>query len=184
LPGPDVDDGVRIVKGGDIVTGQVAVWRLSRTTHEIERGYVRSRLRKNDIVYAIRGAVGACALVPEEITGANITQDVARVAPRDGIDPNFLLFALRSPSAQQQAAARIIGATVTGLNIRDLKRVRVPVFDLAEQRRIGDYLVESQLHRDEFASKRERQIELLLERRQALITAAVTGQIAIPGVAA
>ena len=30
----------------------------------------------------------------------------------------------------------------------------------------------------------ERQIELLLERRQALITAAVTGQLEIPGVAA
>jgi hypothetical protein len=30
----------------------------------------------------------------------------------------------------------------------------------------------------------DRQIELLLERRQALITAAVTGQLEIPGVAA
>ena len=30
----------------------------------------------------------------------------------------------------------------------------------------------------------ERQIDLLLERRQALITAAVTGQLEIPGVAA
>jgi type I restriction enzyme S subunit len=37
---------------------------------------------------------------------------------------------------------------------------------------------------DSIAGRLDRQLDLLLERRQALITAAVTGQFAIPGVAA
>jgi type I restriction enzyme S subunit len=184
LPGPDVPDGPAIVKGGDLMTGSLRADQLCRTTHEIERHYARSRLRHNDVVFAIRGAVGATALVPREAEGANITQDVARVSPRHDVDPLYLLFALRSRTLQQQAKARVVGATITGLNIRDLKRVRVPCPSVLEQRRIGLQLAEAQQHRDAVVRRRTRQIELLLERRQALITAAVTGELEIPGVAA
>jgi type I restriction enzyme S subunit len=184
LPGPDVPDGVPIVKGGDIVTGELGPSDLAKTTREIEAGYARSRLRTDDIVFAIRGAVGACAIVPPEVEGANITQDVARVAPAVGVDATWLLFALRSPSVQQQVGARIIGATIRGVNIRDLKRARVPATELADQRSQAAELMHAQTHRDRLVAIRRRQIALLRERRQALITAAVTGQLAVPGVAA
>lgn len=184
LPGPDVPDGPRIVKGGDIARGTLAVDRLCRTTYEIEEGYARSRLRAHDIAYAIRGAIGACALVPDEAAGANITQDVAMVSPRTGVHPPFLLFALRSRSAQQAADARVVGASIRGLNIRDLRRIDVPNLPHGRQVAIADRLTEAQRHRDEVVTRRWRQIELLLERRQTLITAAVTGALEIPGVAA
>ena len=44
LPGPNVDDGVPIVKGGDVSTERLRIDRLNRTTPEIESGYARSRL--------------------------------------------------------------------------------------------------------------------------------------------
>lgn len=184
LPGPDVPNGVRIVKGGNIVTGHLNAAGLARTTHEIEAGFVRSRLRRNDIVFAIRGAVGACAMVPEEVEGANITQDVARVSPLPGLEPSWLLYALTSRTLQRQVESRVVGATIRGVNIRDLKRVRVPVPTPVAQRRKAEALGESQAHRDHVWARRQRQIDLLMERRQALITAAVTGQLEIPGVAA
>lgn len=184
LPGPDVPDGVPIVKGGSIVTGRLQSGGLARTTYEIEAGFARSRLRRNDIVFAIRGAVGACAMVPEEVEGANITQDVARVSPLPGVDPSWLLYALKSQSLQQQVESRIVGATIRGVNIRDLKRVRVPVPTPVAQGQKAEALGQAQAHRDQVCARRQRQIELLLERREALIFAAVTGQLEISGVAA
>jgi type I restriction enzyme S subunit len=184
LPGPDVEDGVPIVKGGNLLSGVLTADGLAKTTRELEAGYARSRLRANDIAFAIRGAVGACALVPPEVEDANITQDVALVAPRRNIDPTWLLYALRSPSVQAQAEARVLGATIRGINIRDLKRLRVPVLSLRDQRERAAELRRLQDRHDRLTSARARQIELLLERRQALITAAVTGQLEIPGVAA
>jgi type I restriction enzyme S subunit len=157
---------------------------LARTTREIEAGFARSRLRQNDIVFAIRGAVGACAIVPEEVEGANITQDVARVSTLPGVDPSWLLYALKSPTLQQQAESRILGATIKGINIRDLKRVRVPVPTPVVQQRRAEALARAQAHRDQVRAQRQRQMDLLTERRQALITAAVTGQLAVPGAAA
>jgi type I restriction enzyme S subunit len=123
-------------------------------------------------------------MVPAEVEGANITQDVARVSPRLGVDPFWLLYALKSRTLQQQAESRILGATIKGINIRDLKRVRVPVPTLAAQKRKAEALGQAQAHHDRVVARRQRQIELLVERRQALITAAVTGQLDIPGVAA
>lgn len=184
LPGPDVDDGVPIVKGGNLVTGVLRAEGLAKTTREIEAGYARSRLRANDLVFAIRGAVGACALVPAEVEGANITQDVALIAPRRDVDPTWLLYVLRSPSVQAQAEARVLGATIKGINIRDLKRLKVPMIGPAEQREQAQVLRRLQLQHDALVRARARQIDLLMERRRALVTAAVSGRLNIPGVAA
>jgi type I restriction enzyme M protein len=48
---------------------------VNRTTFEIASGYVRSRLRTGDLVYAIRGSIGEVAIVPSEVEGANLTQE-------------------------------------------------------------------------------------------------------------
>ncbi|MCV7524034.1 restriction endonuclease subunit S [Micrococcus luteus] len=56
----------------------------------------------------------------------------------------------------------------------------VPVPPLEEQREIADYLDAETAKIDALISKAERFIELAQERRAALITAAVTGQIEIP----
>lgn len=55
--------------------------------------------------------------------------------------------------------------------------IRVPVPPLDEQRRIGAHLEEQTTKIDTLIAKAERFIELSKERRAALITAAVTGQI-------
>jgi len=60
----------------------------------------------------------------------------------------------------------------------------VPAVGLDEQRRQAAHLDVAQRRHDHLTSARSRQVDLLLERRQALITAAVTGQLEIPGVVA
>ena len=42
----------------------------------------------------IRGGIGDLEVVPKTIEGANLTQDVARIAPRNGIDVEWLRYAL------------------------------------------------------------------------------------------
>jgi type I restriction enzyme S subunit len=107
LPGLNVDDGVPIVKGGDVAPDRLRLDRLSRTTREIESGYVRSRLRGGDLVYAIRGSIGEVAIVPDELEGANLTQDAARIAYTPAVDGLWLLYTLKSSAvfAQLEAGA-------------------------------------------------------------------------------
>jgi len=131
-------------------------------------------------VFAIRGSVGEVEIVPESLVGANITQDVARIAPLPDVDELWLLHTLRSAHVQSQAASRITGATIKGINIGDLRRlvVRVPPTDV--QRRIGSELAARSASYSRLSAAIQHQILLLGERREALITAAVTGRLQVP----
>jgi type I restriction enzyme S subunit len=133
LPGPDVDDGIPIVKGGNCEPGRLRLDCLSRTTREIESGYVRSRLKRGDIVYAIRGSIGQAEIVPPELEGANLTQDAARISPKSGVDGRWLLRAVRSHAFFLKLDAGATGATIRGINIRDLKRAAIAVPPSGEQ---------------------------------------------------
>jgi type I restriction enzyme S subunit len=55
-----------------------------RTSPEIEKSYVCSRLERGDLVIAIRATVGNCLPVPDELIGANLTQGTAKISPGQG----------------------------------------------------------------------------------------------------
>jgi type I restriction enzyme S subunit len=78
----------------------------------------------------------------------------------------------------------IEGSTRDKLTQDDMGRIPVPVPGEGEQRRIEEIADRARRTSDRTAATLDRQVALLQERRQALITAAVTGQIDIPGVAA
>ena len=184
LPGPDLDAGRPIVKGGNVRNDGLR-GPLCNTSHSIESRYARSRLRSGDLVVVIRGAgAGRIGRVPEWADMANLTQDVARVAPAPGVDGEWLRLILQSRRVQDQLSISVGGAAITGINIWDLKRVRVPSVPLPDQLAAAQLAkrVESRIRRQQHAL--HRQIELLVEKRQALTTAAVTGELDIPGVAA
>jgi type I restriction enzyme S subunit len=177
LPGPNVDDGVPIVKGGDVSPERLRLERLNRTTREIESGYARSRLRGGDLVYAIRGSIGEVAMVPDELEGANLTQDAARVAYTSATHGPWLLHALKSSAVFAQLEAGALGATIRGINIRDLKRAAMAVPSHAEQRAIAAFLDRETSRIDALVTKVRDAIDRLKELRTALISAAVTGKI-------
>jgi len=177
LPGPNVDNGVPIVKGGDVSPERLRLDRLNRTSREIEAGHVRSRLQGGDLVYAIRGSIGEVAMVPHELTGANITQDAARIAYTSDTHGPWLLYALKSQAVYAQLEAGALGATIRGINIRDLKRASLAVPPADEQRTIAAFLDVETSKFDALIVKVRDAIDRLKELRTALISAAVTGNI-------
>ncbi len=183
LPGPNVAEGVPIVKGGDVASGRLSSAQLNRTTPELEAPYARARLRRGDLVFAIRGGIGDVQIVPIELEGANITQDVARVAPARDVDERWLKAVLETSSVRGQVEARTTGATIRGLNIWELQRIQVPASDPQRQQGDLEFLVPASQRGFSLTSRLTRQIALLQERRQALITAAVTGELDIAGAA-
>ena len=177
LPGPDVADGVPIVKGGDVTASRLKLEALNKTTFEIDSRYIRSRLAGGDLVYAIRGSIGEVEMVPDELDGANLTQDAARVAYTPTTHGNWLMYALRSKAVFSQLEAGALGATIKGINIRDLKRALILVPPYCEQQRIASFLDAQTARLNDLRSKIRQAIDHLKEFRTALISAAVTGKI-------
>ncbi|MET7969789.1 restriction endonuclease subunit S [Micromonospora sp. NPDC005305] len=176
LPGPNVDDGVPIVKGGDVAANRLSLASLNKTTREIEAGYARSRLKGGDLVIAIRGSVGEVAVVPDELTGANLTQDAARISIGSRVSPTWLRLILESPAVVYQIQQRVTGATIKGINIWDLKRVLIPTPEPAQQTTLAAEASRVLDKHEALRTRVARHRKLIAERRQGLITAAVTGQ--------
>jgi type I restriction enzyme S subunit len=98
--------------------------------------------------------------------------------------PEWLALALWSDDAQRQLDAARYGGTKQQLSLDDIREVRVPLAEMTDQKTVVPRVLASLESMTQAEQRIRRVIDLLLERRQALITAAVTGQLDIPGVAA
>ncbi len=111
------------------------------------------------------------------IMGTNMatSQDFVTWTCGPDLDPAYLLWVLRAmrPDLLGRLA---MGSTHKTIYVPDLQSLRIPLPPVEEQRKIVEKIRASNRRIDELVDKLDRQIDLLAERRQALITAAVTGQ--------
>ncbi len=120
-------------------------------------------------------------MIPANLPSANLTQGTARIAPADGIDGKWLLEALRTRAVQEEAKVRAVGTTFLTLNIGEIRKLSVPVPQDADLRALGQAVATRAERVRSLQSECATQIQLLQERRQALITAAVTGGLEAVG---
>jgi type I restriction enzyme S subunit len=110
-----------------IQNGRIEVDRLHRTTQELHDEFRRSELCVGDVVLAIRGSFDRAAVVPPELTGGNVSRDVARIAPKSMLHSAFLAYYLGGPHAAAFFSRAARGVGVRGVNIGDLRKMPVPV---------------------------------------------------------
>lgn len=181
LPGPHFEGGVPIVKGGDVSEHRLQSGQLNRTDPDIDARHDRSRLRRGDLVYSIRGSIGEVAMIPSSLEGANLTQDAARISYDASIVGLWLMYALRARPLLAQLESGTLGATIRGINIRDLRRLFLPIPPALDQHELATFLSQQNSKISASAAAIHHAIALLQEYRTALISAAVTGLLDIPG---
>lgn len=135
-PGEDIEDGVPYIRVVDMKDGVVLVDQVRKTAVEIARQYKRSSLRAGDLLMSIRGHVGRLAVVPKELEGANITQDTARLATSSDCSSLYLFACLENHRMQQEIQRFVKGAAVKGINLADVKELKIPVPPIELQRKI------------------------------------------------
>ncbi|WP_306642375.1 restriction endonuclease subunit S [Sanyastnella coralliicola] len=127
-PGQDIKpDGVPYIKVVDVRNGEIIKESVCHTTIEISDKYKRSTLKAGDILFSIRGHVGRTCMVPPMFLGANITQDTARLACNETINPYFLNQLLQNIHFSRNYQKFIKGAAVKGINLGDLKKLPIIV---------------------------------------------------------
>jgi type I restriction enzyme, S subunit len=143
----------------------------------------RARTKAGDVLVSITADIGSVGVVSNELAGSFFSQHVARVTPI-ACDSTWLAYAIKSTEARAQLDAGQYGGTKTQLSLGDVAGLRVPDVGLAEQRATA-VRIQAAISRLQSAEQTlVSQIGLLREHRQALITAAVTGELEVPGVAA
>ena len=98
--------------------------------------------------------------------------------------PDFMRYWYLSINGRDELFSRASGSTASGIRADRLKRSLVPTPPIKEQQEILDYLEPLLERLVAPVADAERAIELLQERRTALISAAVTGKIDVRGLVA
>jgi len=94
------------------------------------------------------------------------------------LDPYYLLWCLRA--MRQDLLGRLaMGSTHKTIYVPDLQMLRIPLPPIAEQQEIVARIRMENERIDRLSDKLSRLVELLAERRSALITAAVTGEFEV-----
>lgn len=93
------------------------------------------------------------------------------------VTSDYLYYVLKSDYYQRQVELGWNYGTQQNIGMRTLEKLLVAFPEVEEQRKISSYLDQETIKFDTRIAKRRKQIELLQEYKQALITAAVTGKI-------
>lgn len=122
--------------------------------------------------------LGRGALWRGEVPNMLHQNHIFAVRPREELDSQFLVDWLDGPVARTYFRTTAKQTTnLAGTNKWTLGNLPVPVPPQDEQRRVVDAIKKQTSLIDELIFETELLIELARERRTALITAAVTGQI-------
>ncbi|GLF94659.1 restriction endonuclease subunit S domain-containing protein [Streptomyces yaizuensis] len=173
-----VDDGVRYIRVNDLLDLPGRADSLARIPAELSAQYTRTVTKPGDVLLSVVGTMGRSAVVPTELAGANVARAVASLRPMDYVPSELLATWLTTPEFLRQANDATGSDTAQPtLGMEDLGNFRLA---WPTDKRGLDALTQAagriRRQRREVAQVLRRQTALFIERRQALITAAVTGQ--------
>lgn len=172
------EEGSLFVQSGDLNDAlEVEFAGSKRVQVANDAEAARTLLCDGDVVVCITGAktgnVAVCAAVPE---AAYINQHLCLIRPTPDILPFFLGVVLKSELGRTYFELSQYGLK-QGLSLEDVKEAPILLPPLNEQAAIITYLDAEIAKLDALTTEAQRAIDLLQERRAALISAAVTGRI-------
>ncbi|SIT98943.1 type I restriction enzyme, S subunit [Epilithonimonas bovis DSM 19482] len=137
----NVENGVPVLRTLDLKENSINdLNNLLRTKKSIADRYKKTYLKAGDIVVNVRASVGDFNVIPIELEGINITRGVARISLRDEFNPNFYTYFFNSEVNMNNMLDLIKGTTFIDINMKDLRKLLVPILDFNEQDRISFYI--------------------------------------------
>lgn len=134
----------------------------------------RYALRPGDILMCEGGEIGRCAIWDSD--GRCFYQKALhRLRPTtDKDDPRYLVLVLRAAVEAGLFSSRASAATIQHLPAEKLRVVRYPAPPIEEQRAIVDRVSRQTARLDALVAAKQRLIDLLAEKRKAIVATAVT----------
>ena len=134
---------------------------LKPETHkEIQRYTILS----DDLYISIAGSIGLVGVLPERLSGANLTENAAKITGLEHVQKEYLMYWLSSASGIDFISDSTIATTQAKLALYRIERIPVPLPPLAEQARI---IAEVDRHLS-IIREVESEVDANLQRAQAL----------------
>lgn len=160
--GDEVFDGVPCLRTSNVRWLHINTEGMKRISPSLSSEYSRTILNGGELLVNVRGTLGGVAVVGPEMSGWNVSREVA-VVPVDHsrINPVYLSYFIGSGMAQQWLGSVKKGATYIGINIEDLRLLPVPVPKIEKQAEIVAQLTAIQ--------SKTRNLEIIYKQKAAYL---------------
>lgn len=128
------------------------------------------------IISTVRTYLEAIAIILNPPYNLVVSTGFAVIHPQK-LSKKFSLYSFKDRKFIQKIISMSVGISYPAINASDLITIKIPFPEYLEQDEIGDFLHKKTAKIDTLIQKQLQQIDLLKERRTALIAAAVTGKI-------
>ena len=173
------DEGIPFVSAEAVSSGEIDFSKI--------RGYISSEShakyslkylpKRGDIFMVKSGATtGVCAIVESDVE-FNIWSPLAALRCEEEVEPYFVLNYMRSINFQEAIALNWNFGTQQNIGMGVIENLMIPMPPHQEQIEISQQLATALSDSNELINEASKGISLLKERRSALISAAVCGQI-------
>jgi type I restriction enzyme S subunit len=136
VPGPDVSDGVPLVRVGDIHDGTVSTSELKRIDRDIADQFAKTYLSGGEVLLSLVGTIGRSAVVPTSLSGANVARAVGVIPTSGMVRSRWVEMWFRSPRIQALMNSRAHEVARKTLNLEDVRSTAVAMPPVCEQDRI------------------------------------------------
>ena len=145
-------------------------------TKEVSQEYSRTILSGGEVLVNVRGSLGGCSIVPNDMAGYNIAREVAKISPDVSINNKYLMYYLLSHCFVDYRTRHLAGSVYIGLNIELLSSCPIPFPELFEQQQITDYLDRKCSQIDKLIALKHQKTEKIQQYKKSLIYEYVTGK--------
>lgn len=171
--------GIRFLKAENVgkgfyVASQPEFYISEKTDEQLSR----SRLQSHDVLVIIAGATtGQSSVMPDDLLPANTNQAVSFIRPASSSYSSYISFWLSIEYAQSKIWQVAVQAAQPNLSMESLGNIYIPIPPEHELDELIANINFRILQLSRLTESAELAINLMQERRTALISAAVTGKI-------
>ncbi len=170
------DTGVAFVSAEAVSSGRIEFSKIrGYISHEDNERYSQKYVpKKNDIYMVKSGATTGVTAIVEDRVDFNIWSPLAAIRCGVTAIPRFILHYMRSKNFIEAITLNWSFGTQQNIGMGVVERLALPLPPLDEQRQIAVFLDQETGKIDALVAEQERLMELLKEKRQAVISHAVT----------
>lgn len=100
----------------------------------------RYTISNQDAYISIAGTIGTVGTVPPQLSGANLTENAAKIVFNEEVNNRFVVYFLDSPQGKEEIKKRTNQVGQPKLALMRIETIEIPLPDLKEQEKIVAYL--------------------------------------------
>jgi type I restriction enzyme S subunit len=180
-----VDEGFPLASIREVQSRYVTLAEAKLTTTHFYEQLIEGGRKPmpGDLIFSRNATVGEVAQVTVDHPPFAMGQDVCLLRKSSPeLSSDYLQAVMRSSVVTEQLKNIMTGSTFKRVNVEDIRNLCVAMPPQDEQKLISEFISNVSSTLDQLRVETKRAVDLLNERRSALIAAAVTGQIDVRGI--